>query len=199
MTPPLPDRSACAHTRCNTSDRCTPARRSRARPARLRQTGVRSSPAPVVGVHAPSGAPTALRGSRPGRPAARSDPRPEPTHDTEAGMQAVNQARPTDCDNEGGPARLVGLGRSPVRDSGRVAGGIAAPGSHGSGRDSLPSPSSSDQPSGRADPPPVGEQAGLSFEQPGPPPLEPLVGPQPFVLLPCPAPQVDADAPQEGV
>jgi hypothetical protein len=47
---------------------------------------------------------------------------------------------------------------------GRVAGGIAAPGSHGSGHDSLPSPSSSDQPSGRADPPPVGEKAGLSHE-----------------------------------
>jgi len=82
--------------------------------------------------------------------------------------------------------------------SGRVAGGIAAPGSLGSGPDSLPSPSSSDQPSGRADPPPVGEQAGLSFEQSGPPPLEPLVRPQPSVLLPCPALQVDADAPQEG-
>ena len=47
---------------------------------------------------------------------------------------------------------------------GRVAGGIAAPGSHGSGRDTLASPGSSHQPSVRADPLPVGEQAGLSFE-----------------------------------
>src|SRR5204862_6130437 len=46
-----------------------------------------------------------------------------------------------------------------------------------------------------ADPPPVGEQTRFSFEHPGPPPLEPLVGTQPSVLLPCPAPQVDADAP----
>jgi hypothetical protein len=45
-----------------------------------------------------------------------------------------------------------------------VAGGIAAPGSLGSRRDSLPSPGSSHQPSVSANPPPVGEQAGLSFE-----------------------------------
>jgi hypothetical protein len=51
----------------------------------------------------------------------------------------------------------------------------------------------------RADPPPLGEQAGLSVLQPGPPPLEPLEGPQPSVLLPSPAPQVGADAPQEGI
>ena len=53
--------------------------------------------------------------------------------------------------------------------------------------------------SARADPLPVGEQAGLSFEQPGPPPFEPLVGPQPSVLFPGPAPQVETDAPQEGI
>jgi len=47
---------------------------------------------------------------------------------------------------------------------GRVAGGIAAPGSHGSGRDTLASPGSSHQPSVRADPLPVGEQGWLSFE-----------------------------------
>ncbi len=53
--------------------------------------------------------------------------------------------------------------------------------------------------SGRADPLPLGEQIGLSFENPSPPPLEPLVGPQPSILLPSPAPQVEVDAPQEGM
>ena len=57
-------------------------------------------------------------------------------------------------------------------------GGIAPPGSHRSQRDSLPSPGSSHQLSvERADRSPVGEQAGFSFEQPGPPPCEPLEGP----------------------
>src|SRR6266704_2797729 len=46
----------------------------------------------------------------------------------------------------------------------------------------------------RADPGPVSEQSGLSFLQPFPPLREPLVGPQPSILLPCPAPQVGADA-----
>src|SRR6266540_876214 len=46
---------------------------------------------------------------------------------------------------------------------------------------------------------PMCEQAGFSLEEPGPPPLEPLVGPQPPVLLPSPAPQGEADAPEEGI
>jgi hypothetical protein len=75
--------------------------------------------------------------------------------------------------------------------------GASQPPSHGSRRDSLPSPGSSHRPSEHADPSPVGERAGLSFDHAGPPSLEPLVGPQPSVLSPCPATQVDADAPQE--
>ena len=78
-------------------------------------------------------------------------------------------------------------------------GGIAPPGSHRSRRDSLPSPGSSHQPLERTDPLPVAEQPGYSCEQPGPPPFEPLVGPQPLVLLPRPAPHVEVDAPQEGI
>src|SRR5450755_4624239 len=81
----------------------------------------------------------------------------------------------------------------------RVAGSISAPGSHGSRRDTLASPGSSHQPSVRADPLPVGEQTGLAFLQPGPPPLEPFEGPQPPILLPSPAPQVGVDALQEGI
>jgi len=55
-------------------------------------------------------------------------------------------------------------------------GGIAPPGSNRSRRDSLPSPGSSHQLSERADPLPLGEQVGFPLEEPGPPPLEPLVG-----------------------
>src|SRR6266542_1654583 len=51
----------------------------------------------------------------------------------------------------------------------------------------------------RTNPSPMGEQAGFSLEEPGPPPLEPLVGPQPPVLLPSPVPQVEADAPEVGI
>src|SRR6266542_1412676 len=51
----------------------------------------------------------------------------------------------------------------------------------------------------RTNPSPMGEQAGFSLEEPGPPPLEPLVGPQPPVLLPSPAPQAEADASDEGI
>src|SRR5918997_1127140 len=45
----------------------------------------------------------------------------------------------------------------------------------------------------------MGEQAGGSCEHPGPPPTEGLVGPQPPVLPPGPAPQVGVDALQEGI
>ncbi len=81
------------------------------------------------------------------------------------------------------------------RGSGRVAGGIAAPGSHRSRRDSLPSPGSSDLSSDNADPAPVREQAGLSSLQPGPPRREPLQGPQPSVLPASPAPEVGIQTP----
>src|SRR3954462_216110 len=82
---------------------------------------------------------------------------------------------------------------------GRVAGGVSARGSLRSRRDSLPSPGSSQRPSGSADPSPVGEQAGGSFLESGPPLLEPLVVSQSSVL-PCgPAPQVGVDAPQEAI
>ena len=40
---------------------------------------------------------------------------------------------------------------------------------------------------------------GCRCEQSGPPPAEALVGPQPFVLPPGPAPQVGVDALQEGI
>src|SRR5450755_781353 len=71
--------------------------------------------APVVGVHAPSGAPTALRGPRPGRPAAPSDPRPEPTT-TRQPAGSYNQPPPTPPQATGHQqTRLVGLGRSPGR------------------------------------------------------------------------------------
>jgi hypothetical protein len=49
-----------------------------------------------------------------------------------------------------------------------------------------------------ADPLPVGEQAAHSFDQPGPPPFEPSLGPQPSVSPCSPAPQVGADAQQKG-
>ena len=45
----------------------------------------------------------------------------------------------------------------------------------------------------------MGEQAGLSLEQSGPPLAEAFVGPQSFVLSPGPAPQVGVDALQEGI
>src|SRR5450631_1974030 len=71
--------------------------------------------APVVGVHAPSGAPTAPRGPRPGRPAAPSDPRPEPTT-TRQPAGSYNQPPPTPPQATGHrQTRLVGLGRSPGR------------------------------------------------------------------------------------
>src|SRR5450755_3972017 len=73
--------------------------------------------APVVGVHAPSGAPTALRGPRPGRPAAPSDPRPEPTT-TRQPAGSYNQPPPTPPQATGHQqTRLVRLGRSPGRHS----------------------------------------------------------------------------------
>ena len=45
----------------------------------------------------------------------------------------------------------------------------------------------------------MGEQAGLSLEQSGPPPAEAFVGPKSFVFSPGPAPQVGVDALQEGI
>src|SRR5208282_6687289 len=78
-------------------------------------------------------------------------------------------------------------------------GGISPPGSLRSRRDDLPSPGSS-HPSHKpvvAVPFPVGEQAGLSYEQPRPPCPEPSIGPQPAVLGPSPAPQVDIDTLEE--
>jgi hypothetical protein len=45
----------------------------------------------------------------------------------------------------------------------------------------------------------VGEEAGLPFEQSGPPPVEAFVGPQSLVPFPGPAPQVGVDALQEGI
>ena len=108
-----------AHVRlpcCHKSDRCNPARRPRARQAHPRQTGVTSSPAPVVGVHAPSGAAIAQRGSRPGRPAAPNDPRPEPTDRPPADAHVLYQTPRTHAPSTGRrPLQLVGLGRSPVR------------------------------------------------------------------------------------
>jgi hypothetical protein len=53
--------------------------------------------------------------------------------------------------------------------------------------------------SAHANPPPVGEQVGLSIDHPIPPSPEPPVGPRPSVFPSSPAPQVDADAPQEGI
>jgi hypothetical protein len=77
---------------------------------------------------------------------------------------------------------------------GRVAGSIAAPGSHGSRRDSHPSPGSSHRPSVAADQAPVGEQAGLPYQQSRPPSVQALGAPQSPILLGSPAPQVGADA-----
>ena len=72
-------------------------------------------------------------------------------------------------------------------------GGISPPGSHGSRRDSLPSPGSSHQPSVVADQAPVNEERGLPAHQPRPPAVKPLGAPQSLVLLRSPAPQVGAD------
>ena len=46
----------------------------------------------------------------------------------------------------------------------------------------------------RANPLPLGEQSGLSIDQPAPPPLEAVVAPQPAVLPASPAPHVGVDA-----
>src|ERR1035438_2626254 len=78
---------------------------------------------------------------------------------------------------------------------GRVAGGGEAPGSHRSRRDSLPSTLLLE----RADPSPLSEQGRLACEQACPPSFEPFDGPQSFVLLRGPAPQVEVDALQEGI
>src|SRR3954471_12698148 len=53
-------------------------------------------------------------------------------------------------------------------------------------------------PSGRADLRPMREETGLAVLESGPPAHESLMGPQPSVFLPGPAPQVGVDAPQEG-
>src|ERR1700740_529383 len=53
--------------------------------------------------------------------------------------------------------------------------------------------------SARANPSPMREQVGCSIDHPSPPALEPREGSQPSVLPPSPAPQVDADAPQERI
>src|SRR4029077_20540343 len=88
--------------------------------------------------------------------------------------------------------KLEVIGSIPIRSmGGRVAGGVAARGSLGSRRESLPSPGSSDQPLVRAGPLPVREEAGLACLQSGPPALELFVGPQPLVFLPGPALQVE--------
>src|SRR4051812_33581875 len=53
-------------------------------------------------------------------------------------------------------------------------------------------------PSGRADLRPMREETGLAVLESGPPAHEALMGAQPSVFLPGPAPQVGVDAPQEG-
>ena len=75
-----------------------------------------------------------------------------------------------------------------------MAGGIAAPGSHRSRRDGLPSPGSSHQPGYvPADPLPVDEEAGLANEQSLPPSLKPAKAPQAPILLPRPSSQIGTD------
>jgi len=84
--------------------------------------------------------------------------------------------------------------------SGRVAGGIAAPGSHRSRRDSLPSPGSCrPHPPERRSPGPVGEHARILLRDPLPARLSLLEPPEPPVLSLDPPHQVGIDAVQQSM
>ena len=78
------------------------------------------------------------------------------------------------------------------------AGGISAPGSHGSRRDSLPSPGSSHRPVSTCGPR-ASARTGRARVLAARPTIAQIVwGSQSLVLLRRPAPKVGADAPQEG-